>query len=73
MTHTGYSLLDHRRNENISEKFKVDSNGNKLPQYKQKWLNTVSRIEGIRYPNSSLTIRRRRRRRRRPGQPSQIY
>jgi len=35
MRHTaGYSLLDHRRNEDILEELKVDSVKKKLAQYK---------------------------------------
>jgi hypothetical protein len=45
MRHTaGYSLLDHRRNEDILEEFNVDPIEKKLAQCKQKCLNHVSRI-----------------------------
>jgi hypothetical protein len=46
---TGYSLLDHRRNEDVLE-LKVNSVENKLSQYKQKWLIRISRMEDIKYP-----------------------
>jgi len=44
----GYSLLDHRRNENILG-LKVDTLEKKLAQYEQKRLNHVSRMKDIRY------------------------
>jgi hypothetical protein len=46
----GYSSLDPRRNEGILEQVKIDPVEKKLAQYKQKYLNYVSRIEDIRYP-----------------------
>jgi hypothetical protein len=46
----GYSLLDHRRSENDLEELKVDSLENKLAQYKQSWLNHVSKMEDVMYP-----------------------
>jgi len=45
----GYSLLDHRRKEDILE-LKVDPVRMKLAQREQKLLNNVSRMEYIRYP-----------------------
>jgi hypothetical protein len=36
----GYSLLDHRRDGDISEKIKVDPVEKKLSQHKQQWLKT---------------------------------
>jgi len=58
MRHTaGYSLLDHRRNEDILEELTVDPLENKLAQYKQKELNHVSRMEDIRYPKELLDYR----------------
>jgi len=53
----GYSSLDRRRNEDILEELKVDPAGKKLAQYKQKWLNNVSRIEALRYPKLLLDSR----------------
>jgi hypothetical protein len=47
--HEMYSI-DHRRNENILEDLRVDIVEKKLAQYKQKRLNRVGRIKGIRYP-----------------------
>jgi hypothetical protein len=44
-----YSLLERSRNDVLEER-KVDPVEKKLVQYKQEWLNHVSRMEGIRYP-----------------------
>jgi hypothetical protein len=50
MRHTArYSSFDYRRNEDISQKLKVDPVEKKLARYKQKWLNHVSRMEDVRY------------------------
>jgi hypothetical protein len=63
----GYTLLDHRRNEDILEELQVDLVENKLTQYKQKWSYHVSRIGDVRYPK--LLIDCRHIARRRPGRP----
>jgi hypothetical protein len=48
MKHTaGYSLLDHRRNEDILEELNVEPVERELAQYEQKLLNHVSRMEDI--------------------------
>jgi hypothetical protein len=49
-----YSLLLHRRNEAILVEFKVDPVDNKLAQCKQKYLNHISKMEGIGYPKELL-------------------
>jgi len=49
-----YSLLDQTRNEDILEELKVDPVWNKLAQGKRKWLNHVSRMDDIRYPQQFL-------------------
>jgi len=59
-----YSLLEQRRND-IFEKLKVYPSKNKLSQYKQKWLNHVSRMENIRCLKQLLDFQPVRR----PGQP----
>jgi predicted peroxiredoxin len=47
----GYSLLDHRRNEDVYKNLEVDPVKNKLAQYKQKLFKCVNRMEeDIRYP-----------------------
>jgi hypothetical protein len=54
MRHTArYSLLDHRRHEDISE-LEVDPVKNKSAQYEQKLSHMVSRMEDIRYPEQLL-------------------
>jgi len=46
MRHTvEYSLLDHTRNVDIIEEFKVDPVENRSSQYKQKWFNHVRMME----------------------------
>jgi uncharacterized protein (DUF2252 family) len=45
----GCSSLERSRNDVLEER-KVDPVEKKLVQYKQEWLNHVSRMEGIRYP-----------------------
>jgi hypothetical protein len=62
----GYSLLDHRRNEDILE-IKADPVKCKSAQYKQKRLDHVSKMEDIRYPEKLLDYRPIKRRR--PGRP----
>jgi hypothetical protein len=44
-----YSLLDRKRNEEVLEDVKIHPVEKKLEQYKQSWLNNVSRMENIRY------------------------
>jgi hypothetical protein len=45
----GYSLYDHKRNEDTLEELKVDDPvENKLAQYKQKLLTHVSRMKDFR-------------------------
>jgi hypothetical protein len=46
----GYSSLDHSRTEDGLEEFEVYPIEWKLAQYKQKWLNHISRMEDIIYP-----------------------
>jgi hypothetical protein len=43
----GYSPLDHRRNYSILEEHRADRFEKKLAQYKQNWLNRISRMEDI--------------------------
>jgi hypothetical protein len=53
----GYSLLDHRRDEDILQEFKKHSFEKKVAQYKQNLLNHVSRMEDIRYTKHLLDCR----------------
>jgi hypothetical protein len=64
-----YSLLDRRRNEDILEEAEVEPVEKKLAQYKQKWLNHVSRMEDSRYTKQLLDYRPVGTRR--PGQPKE--
>jgi hypothetical protein len=43
-----YNLLKHKNK--IFLELNVDPVKKELAQYKQKWLNLVNRMEGIRYP-----------------------
>jgi hypothetical protein len=52
----GYGLLNHRRNEDISEELKVDTVEKKVAHCIQKWLDHVSRTEYIGIQNSFLTV-----------------
>jgi len=63
----GYSLLDHRRNEDILEGSKVDLVKEKLAQYEEIRLNYVSKREDIRYSKQLLDYRHIERRK--PGRP----
>lgn len=40
-----YSLLGHRRNDDILEKFDTDPTGNKLARCKHNWLDHVTRMK----------------------------
>jgi hypothetical protein len=53
---TEYSLLDHRRNDNLEE-LKVEPLEMKLARYKQKLLGPVIRLEDIKLPNQHLDYR----------------
>jgi hypothetical protein len=48
--------IDHRTNEDISERPNFRPSRKEIRQYKENILNHVSRMEGIRYPKTSLTI-----------------
>jgi hypothetical protein len=55
MGHTAvYSLLDCRRNDILEELKSKPSQKKKLAQYKEEWLNHVTRMEDIRYPKQLL-------------------
>jgi hypothetical protein len=45
--HRRLQLLDNRRNDTLEERG-IDTDENKLPEFEQKWLNRVSRMEDIR-------------------------
>jgi hypothetical protein len=49
----GYSLLDHRRNEDVLKEYYIDQTEKKLAQYKQNWLDHV-RMINIRHSKQLL-------------------
>jgi len=52
----GYTLLDHRRNEEILEKLKVEPVDMKLRRYKSNWLQHLTRTNN-RMPKIMLNFR----------------
>jgi hypothetical protein len=60
---TGYTLCDHKRNEEISEELKVKPIGEKLRRYKSNWLRRVPRMNNKKMPKIILNCRPNRRRR----------
>jgi len=52
----GYGLLDHRRNEGISEELKVDPVRKKLTQYEQKGQIMLAGWKTSHTWNNSLTV-----------------
>ncbi|XP_067138864.1 uncharacterized protein [Centruroides vittatus] len=63
----GYTLLDHRRNEDILEELHMRELIEKLFTYRGKWLQRVSRMSPDRIPHAVLQYQPRGRRR--PGRP----
>ena len=53
----GYTLFDHRRNEEILERLKVESVEEKPRRYKSNWLRHVNRINNNRIPKIMLNYR----------------
>jgi hypothetical protein len=49
-------VTSNSRTQDISEEHEINPGVMKLAHHKQKWLNHVSRMEGIRYPKQLLTI-----------------
>jgi len=47
--HSKIQFIIYNKNVNILEELKLDPVEDKLAQYKQKWLNRDSRMEGIKY------------------------
>jgi len=58
-----YTLLDHKRNEEILEELKVEPVDEKRRKYKSNCLRRVIRMENNRMPKIMLKCRRNRRRR----------
>jgi hypothetical protein len=53
---TGYTLLDHKRNEEILEQLKLEPVDKKLRRYKSNWLRHVTRVNN-RVPKIMLNYR----------------
>jgi hypothetical protein len=52
----GYTLFDHKRNEEIWEEMKVEPVGEKLSRYKSNWLRHVTRMNSNRVPEIVLNF-----------------
>jgi len=63
----GYTLLDHKRNEEILEKLHVTPLEEKLCTYRHNWFQHVHRMEDNRLPKQLLNYHPKGRRR--PGRP----
>jgi hypothetical protein len=50
----GYTLLDHKRNEDILEELHVTPLEEKLYTYRHNWYQHVHRMEGYRLPKQLL-------------------
>jgi hypothetical protein len=53
----GYTLFDHKRNEEISEGLKVEPVDEKLRRYKSNWLRHVTRMNNNRMAKIMLNYR----------------
>jgi hypothetical protein len=50
----GYTLMDHKQNEEIIQELRVAPIINKIQNYKTKWMQHVSRMDDQRYPKKML-------------------
>jgi hypothetical protein len=53
----GYTLFDHKRNDEILEELKVEPVDKKLRRYKSNWLQHVTRMNNNRMPKIMLNYR----------------
>jgi hypothetical protein len=53
----GYSIFDHKSNEEILEEFTVEAVDEKLRRYKSKWLRNITRMNNKRIPKIMLNYR----------------
>jgi hypothetical protein len=53
----GYTLFDHKSNEEILEDLKAEPVDEKLTRYKSNWLPDVTRMNNKRVPNIMLNYR----------------
>jgi hypothetical protein len=58
----GYTLMDHKQNEEIIRELQVATIINKIQNYKTKWIH-VSRMDDQRYPKKMLQFQPRGKRR----------
>jgi hypothetical protein len=56
-TTAGFTLFDHKRNEEILEELKGEPADKKLRRYKSDWLQHVTRMNNNRMPNIVLNYR----------------
>jgi hypothetical protein len=52
----GYTLMDHKQNEEIIRELQVAPIINKIQNYKTKWIQHVSRMGDQRYPKKNAAI-----------------
>jgi hypothetical protein len=53
----GYTIFDHKRNDEISENLTVEAVDEKLRRYKSKWLRHIARMSNKRIPKIMLIYR----------------
>jgi len=53
----GYTLLNHKRNKEILEEFKVEPVDKKARRYKSNWVQHVTRMNSSRMPKITLNYR----------------
>lgn len=63
----GYTLLDHKRNEDILQELNMQPLEEKITEYRNRWLEHISRMEAGRTPQEMLKYHPQGRRR--PGRP----
>ncbi|KAJ4434195.1 hypothetical protein ANN_22743 [Periplaneta americana] len=66
----GYTLLDHKRNEDILQKLNMQPLEEKVTEYRNRWLEHISRMEAGRTPQEMLKYHPQGRRR--PGRPQKL-
>jgi hypothetical protein len=52
----GYTLMDHKQNEEIIQELQAAPTINKIQNYKIKWIQHVSRMDDQRYPKKNAAI-----------------
>jgi len=52
----GYTLFDHKSNEEILEEFKIEPADEKLSRYKSNWLRHVTRMDSNRMPQNNAAL-----------------